>query len=641
MPGRRPDTQLARRCGQRVGEDQGALLGQPERRLVAAAAVVKREEAARKLASRLDWLEVGVWDVVAPEQPWAERAGPVAARKEIDVPDMVRLKDDEEGRRAGVEPVPHLVHIVGRRDRIEQGNFPARLDARRRDEWLPVDSGIPIGMLDTPHPQARLDVSEFGLHAAHTAGASHPFSGFLSRRICLVLSRALPKYPHAMRGAIAAGHPLTAEAGARVLAEGGNAVDALLASAFVAFVTEGPLTGPAGGGFLLVHEAEGETTVLDCFFGVPAVRLGEMEEVLIHFADSGTQVFHIGDGSVAVPGLLAGLEEAHRRFATWSWADLVSPAIDLAREGVLCDEPRAFLHRILGPVLLRDEGGRRLYGNPARVVTADLAATLERVRDVGARAVGELLPEYADDLAAYRVATLTPLETTVLGRRVLATPPPSRGGAIVVRILELLAAVEAPSVQDEAWAIGQAYSASAPNPAKGTTHVSVVDAFGTAAALSATLGSGSGVFRGGAQLNNMLGELDVIGAGERPAGERLPSMMTPTLMLESGHPRLVVGSAGSVRLAGAIAQVTWRVLQGVPVAQAIESPRLHVDGGTLHLEGGRGDDGLAALSESWDVVRWEGINLFFGGVQAVERTADGTLAAAGDPRRGGAGLVVG
>jgi gamma-glutamyltranspeptidase/glutathione hydrolase len=443
-----------------------------------------------------------------------------------------------------------------------------------------------------------------------------------------------------MRGAIAAGHPATAAAGARVLADGGNAVDALLSAAFTAFVTEGPLTGPAGGGFLLLHEAEGETTVLDCFFAVPAAGLGEMEEVLIDFADSGTQVFHIGEGSVAVPGLLAGLEEAHRRFATWSWADLLSPAIELAREGVGCDEPRAFLHRILAPVLLRDEGGRRVYGDPTRVVTTDLCVTLERVRDAGSAAVAELLPEYAEDLARYEVAARAPLETAVLGRRVLTTPEPSRGGAIVVQILELLEAAGIPSVEDEARALGEAYGASAAGPLTGTTHISVVDASGAAAALSSTLGSGSGVFRGGAQLNNMLGELDVIGARERSEGERLPSMMTPTLVLESGHPRLVLGSAGSVRLAGAIAQVTWRVLRGVPVAPAIESPRLHVDGRTLHLEGGWAEDELDALPSSWDVVRWEGINLFFGGVQAVERTANGALAAAGDPRRGGVGLVV-
>jgi gamma-glutamyltranspeptidase/glutathione hydrolase len=103
----------------------------------------------------------------------------------------------------------------------------------------------------------------------------------------------------------------------------------------------------------------------------------------------------------------------------------------------------------------------------------------------------------------------------------------------------------------------------------------------------------------------------------------------------------VLGSAGSVRLAGAIAQVAWRVLGGVPVAEAIDAPRLHAEGTTLHLEGGRPDDEIAALPGSWDVVRWGGQNLFFGGVQAVARCADGTLAAAGDPRRGGAGVVVG
>ena len=91
-----------------------------------------------------------------------------------------------------------------------------------------------------------------------------------------------------MRGAIAAGHPLTAKAGADVLASGGNAVDALLASAFTAFVTEGPLTGPAGAGFLLVHEPQGETMLWDCFFSVPEVGLGEMEEVVVDFEDAGS-----------------------------------------------------------------------------------------------------------------------------------------------------------------------------------------------------------------------------------------------------------------------------------------------------------------------------------------------------------------
>ena len=231
-----------------------------------------------------------------------------------------------------------------------------------------------------------------------------------------------------MRGAIAAGHPLTAEAGARVLREGGNAVDALLAAAFTAFVTEGPLTGPAGGGFVLVHEPSGTTTMLDCFFGVPGRRLGEMEELVIDFGDAGTQVFHIGDGSVAVPGLLAGLEEVHRRFATRAWSDLVDPAVALAREGFVRDEQRTTLHTILEGILGRDEGGRRIYGNPARVDTEDACATLERVRDAGAAMVAELLPEYAEDLRAYRVVETTPLDLAVLGRDDSLHAVAGRGG---------------------------------------------------------------------------------------------------------------------------------------------------------------------------------------------------------------------
>jgi gamma-glutamyltranspeptidase / glutathione hydrolase len=441
-----------------------------------------------------------------------------------------------------------------------------------------------------------------------------------------------------MRGAIAAGHPLSAEAGVRVLREGGNAVDALLAAAFTAFVTEGPLTGPAGGGFALVHEPSGETTVLDCFFAVPSAGLGEMEELLIDFGDSGTQVFHVGEGSVAVPGLLAGLEEIHGRFATREWSELVEPAIALAREGFVRDEPRAVLHSILEGILLRDEGGRRIYGDAARVHGQYAVSTLERVRDARAAMVAELIPEYAGDLGAYRPLPVEPLELAVSGRTVLSTP--SQGGGVVQRILALLAEKGDPSLEDEARAVADAYGGLGSGPLPGTTHISVVDGSGMAAGLSSTLGSGSGVFRGGTQLNNMLGELDVIGSHDKAPGERLASMMTPTLVLGSGGPELVIGSAGSVRLAGAIAQVTWRILRGMHVRDAIRAPRLHVEGTRLQLEGGWTDADVATLPASWDVNRWDALNLYFGGVQAVQSSEGGVLEAAGDPRRGGVGIVV-
>jgi len=443
-----------------------------------------------------------------------------------------------------------------------------------------------------------------------------------------------------MRGAIAAGHPLTVEAGARVLAEGGNAVDACIAAAFAAAVAEGPLTGPAGGGFLLVAEPGQEPILLDCFFAAPARPLGEMEETLVDFADSGTQVFHVGEGSVAVPGLVAGLEEAHGRFASRSWAELVEPAVELAERGFAPDPPRRFLYDILAGILLRTEGSARVYGSPERVVTEELAPTLRHVRDEGAAAVARLLPALAADLAAYRVVEHAPLRSEVLGLDVLVTAAPSRGGEIVLEILGALQALEPWTLHGEARAVAVAYERSWPGAPTGTTHISVLDAEGRAAALSSTLGSGSGVFRGGTQLNNMLGELDVIGAAPRAPGERLPSMMTPTLVLDDGLPRLVIGSAGSVRLAGAIAQVTWRALRGEPLDEAIRAPRLHVDAGTLHLEGGWEERLITSLPDAWDVVRWEGLNLYFGGVQAVARSADGALAACGDPRRGGGGTVV-
>ena len=456
----------------------------------------------------------------------------------------------------------------------------------------------------------------------------------MGQRFLRVLSASPPHlYAELMEGAIAAGSRPTAEAGARVLEEGGNAVDACIAAAFAAAVAEGPLTGPAGGGFLLAW-VDGEPTLLDCFFAAPAEPLGEMEEVVVDFGDASTQTFHVGLGSVAVPGLLAGLEEAHRRFGTVPWPALVEPAIELARAGVEKTDAQRFLHTILAGILGREEEGAGIYGDGGRIETAVCVPTLERLRDDRAALVHELLPELSEDVRRYRVRTPEPLRATLGDRELLTTPAPSRGGAIVAAALAGLAAAE--SLAERAAALRRGYEAAPPLALASTTHISVLDSAGNAAALSSTLGSGSGVFRGGTQLNNMLGELDVIGRAPPPPGRRLPSMMAPTLVLEHGRPRLALGSAGSVRLAGAIAQVADGVLRGLPVADAIERPRLHVDGDVLHLEGGIDEP----PPTGWTTIAWSGRNLYFGGVAAVERRPDGTLAAAGDSRRGGHGIVV-
>lgn len=453
-----------------------------------------------------------------------------------------------------------------------------------------------------------------------------------------------------MNGAVAAGHPLSAEAGARVLAAGGNAIDACVASALVASVVEGPLTGATAGGFLLYLEAGSRPVVYDGFFAAPSQPLGEMEETIIDFADASTQSFHVGIGSVAVPGLLRTLELAQGIHGRLSWPELVEPALELARTGTSVSEAQEFLHEILAAILLREEAGRRIYGAKGRLDTTDLVPTLELIRDRGAAALAAILPEFADDLERYEVTTRDPLQVRFADADVLACPSPSRGGEVVTGGLAHLEAGglgglpgsgEAAVRLAEALAAGYGELPAATRPT-GTTHISVVDGELNAAALSSTLGSGSGVFRGGSQLNNMLGEFDVIGREPLAPGSRLPSMMTPTIVLQKGRPRLVLGSAGSVRLAGAIMQVVVGVVgHGLTVEEAIERPRLHPEQARLHLEGGFGETAAAALeADGWELVRWGGRNLYFGGVAAVELLSGGRLAAAGDPRRGGSGAVV-
>jgi gamma-glutamyltranspeptidase / glutathione hydrolase len=191
-----------------------------------------------------------------------------------------------------------------------------------------------------------------------------------------------------MKGAVAAGHPLTAEAGARILAEGGNAVDACIAAAFVSWVAESPLTGPGAGGFMLVHRArDGSDRILDFFAASPGRGLepghGDgMVPVDVAFDARAVQVFLVGPASCAVPGAPAGLAVTHRRYGTLPWAELLAPAVEVARRGVELNAAQAFLHRILDPILRGDAEGRRVYGavralgEGEALVMRDLAGTL-------------------------------------------------------------------------------------------------------------------------------------------------------------------------------------------------------------------------------------------------------------------------
>jgi gamma-glutamyltranspeptidase/glutathione hydrolase len=501
-----------------------------------------------------------------------------------------------------------------------------------------------------------------------------------------------------MRGAIAAGHPLTAQVGGAVLAEGGNAVDACIAAGFASWVVESPLTGPGGGGFMLVHRARDRTTrLLDFFVAAPGLgrtrTAAEMESVDVDFDSETAQVFHIGSASCAVPGNAAGLEAAHRAFGSLSWRRLVEPAIELAHDGFELTRQQAYLHAILDVILRHTPEGRRVYRKRAageRLRLPDLGETLERIATRGTRDLyhGELGRAIVAhlrktggivstaDLHAYRVVRRRPLSVRFRGHEVLSNPPPSSGGVLIAYGLALLdrlppekpgtaAAIarlaevmrEQMLVRQRGFGRGLYRGGLASSLLAGesvsralervravssTTHISAVDEAGNAASLSASAGSGSGVIVPGTgiHLNNMLGEYDLRGP-TRP-GARLTSMMGPSIVLRGGRPRLVVGSAGSTRLRGAIMQVIVNVVEHtLGVEEAIDAPRVHLDEGHLHCEGGTDPatlDELEALG--YDLVRWRRRNLYFGGVSAVEVRSGGSLAAAGDPRRGGDGIVV-
>lgn len=480
-------------------------------------------------------------------------------------------------------------------------------------------------------------------------------------------------YAQPVRGAIAAGHPLTAEAGARVLEAGGNAVDACVAAAFVSWVCESPLTGAGGGGFILVHDArDGRTRLLDFFVTVPAAGGGSraLLEVRVDFDGDTQQLFRTGAAAVAVPGTALGLEEAHRRWGTVPWRELVAPAVRLAREGVELTAAQGYLHRILDELLRHSPEGNAMYGGRALAAgepfaVPELGDTLERLGAEGAEllyrgAVARTIVEHVqagggaltlEDLAGYRVVRRRPLAVAYRGHEFRSNPPPSSGGVLVGLGLQALGtaspsaeaiarAMEAQeAVRGDSFVRALHRGGLAKKLLTGTTHISVIDGDGSAASLSASLGSGSGVVVPGTgiHLNNMLGETDLV-TGARP-GERLTSMMAPSIVFREGSPRLVIGSAGSARLRGAILQVVANVLGGgMGVEEAVDAPRIHVEEDVVHCEDPAVADALVAAGRT--VVRFRRQNLYFGGVSAVEVLGDGSLAAAGDPRRGGAGVVV-
>jgi gamma-glutamyltranspeptidase / glutathione hydrolase len=443
-----------------------------------------------------------------------------------------------------------------------------------------------------------------------------------------------------VRPAVAAGHAATVDAGIEILEEGGNAADAAVAASLASCVAETVMTGLLGGGHATVIW-DGEVSALDFFCAVPGLgsepREVEVEQLQVPF---GAELVHyaVGVGSCAVPGVLPGLDELWRTRGRLAWPRVVEPALRLARNGVQMPAAHAACLEMLASVMTMREGARmyspggRLLQTGDRLEQPGLVIALELVAAEGGRspslerallelmeARGGLVTEV--DLRVYEPLWAEPAQAEykgvrLAGRDALNSPFP---------VLEGLAE---PSPVAIALALGGG------DASGDTTNLSVVDGDRNAVVLTTSLGLGSGDWLPGLDLhlNSMLGEADLV-VGELTPGERMASMMSPTIGCDAEGLWIAIGAAGGTRLRSAMVQVLSGIADdGLSAGDAVDRPRLHPIGKLLHLEPGFSEQAREALARAGFEVRvWPTLHHYFGGVSVVSRSG-----AAGDPRRSGA-----
>ncbi len=468
---------------------------------------------------------------------------------------------------------------------------------------------------------------------------------------------AAPPTPVATAG-VAMPDRHSAEAAAAVLERGGNAVDAAVAAAFVLAVTF-PEAGNLGGGGFMLAWINGEPAFLDYRETAPEAATRDM-----YLRDDGEIMEGAsltGHLAVGVPGTVAGLAEAHRRFGSLPWADLLAPALRLAREGF---EVPAQLDRLAREERIRlavrsnfiqGFGGLRA-GETFR--QPELAATLARLQAQGPREFYEgetarLIVEEmrrgeglvsAEDLAGYEPVWRRPVDAAWRGYRVLSAPPPSSGGFAVVQLLGMKDALAAQHrglahnspqylhlyaemlkrvFADRAEYLGDpdfslvpvdalidpryvARRAAEVDPqeisavtavrpgleSRHTTHFSIVDRAGNAVAntytLNTSFGSGVVVEGAGFLLNNQMDDFSakpgvpnyygVVGADANAIepGKRMLSSMSPTILLEDGSARMVLGTEGGSTIITSVYQVMVNLLDfGMTPADAVGATRVH------------------------------------------------------------------
>ena len=471
-------------------------------------------------------------------------------------------------------------------------------------------------------------------------------------------------------GIVAAQHVKAAEVGAQVLAAGGDCVDAVVATSFALGAVEPWMSGVGGGGSMVLYRArEQRFEVID--FGMCAPRGLRPADFALTGEGAASDLFpwprvsedrniH-GPASIAVPGVVAGMEMAHARHARLPWSDLVAPAVELAREGLLVDwfttqvvasgaqdlrryaaSSEAFLIDGLPPsamwgiksaVRLRQEGLAETLAalaadGPRDFYTGALAQSI--AADV-ARAGGYLS---AGDLAAYQAVLREPLSIAYRGARVMATPELTAGPTLAhaLRLLEATAlhggtgAPDAVAYIAYALALQEAYRArladmgdadgrralGAEHAAPAcTSHFSVVDDEGNMAAVTQTLlsvfGSKFTLPSSGILMNNGIMWFDTApgNANSLVPGKRCLTNYTPVIARATDGAMIAVGASGGRRILPAVLQMLSFTLDyGMDLDASIHTPRIDASEGATVIGDMRLDAAIrAALGKRFDFAQ--------------------------------------
>ncbi|MDE0479579.1 MAG: gamma-glutamyltransferase [Gammaproteobacteria bacterium] len=263
---------------------------------------------------------------------------------------------------------------------------------------------------------------------------------------------------YAKNGMVSSASRLASEVGVETLRNGGNAVDAAIATAFALAVTWPSAGNIGGGGFLVYHGGDGNATAFDFREKAPLAATEQM-----YLGVDGRVVNnsnHFGPLAVGVPGTVAGLWKAHQELGSLPWADLVAPAVALAREGIPItytlqrsfagNQGRFRQYPSSAAVFFKPDGS--LYELGEIWVQPDLAATLELIRDNGkdgfyagenARRLAQFMADIGgviteEDLALYEAVEREPIRGSYRGYEIVSMPPPSSGGVVLVEMLNVL-----------------------------------------------------------------------------------------------------------------------------------------------------------------------------------------------------------